>query len=99
MPVELSVGLIISIISVCFAVYSGIHSRKRDARQETKIDATQMTTIMVELKHLSTGMTEIKTELKTEVSDIKDEIKDIRERLIKMEESTKAAHRRLDGMG
>ena len=88
------VAFLISLVSVCFSIYTGISNLKRNNKKDTVEDAAQLTTVIVKLENISTGVSEIKSEMK----NVKDEVKDIRERLIIVEQSTKSAHHRLDGL-
>jgi len=86
------VALLISGVSVAFAIYAGITNMKRNQRNDTKNDATEMTTVIVKLENIGTGIAEIKSEM----TNVKNDLKETRERIIKVEESTKQAHKRLD---
>ncbi len=89
MTVELA--LVISGLSLAFAVYFGIAGIKRNQRADNQKDASEMTTVIVKLENISAGITEIKTEF----NGIKSEVKDLRDRLIIVEESTKSAWKQL----
>ncbi len=86
------VALLFSGISLAFAIYSGITNLKRNKSTDDKNDATEMTTVIVKLENIGTGITEIKAEM----NNVKNDIKESRERIIKVEESAKQAHKRLD---
>lgn len=88
------VALLISLVSVGFAVYSGIANLKRNGKKDTAEDAAQLTTVIVKLENINTGITEIKAEMK----NVKSDVQELRDRLIVVEQSTKSAHRRLDGL-
>ena len=92
MPIEMT--LLISILSVSFAVFSGIINLKRNQTHDDKLEATQLTSVIVKLENISTGVTEIKSEIKS----VKEDTKKNSERLTRVEESAKQAHKRLDGM-
>lgn len=85
---------LISAVSLAFGVYLGLHSLKRYERIDTKNEASQLTTVIIKLENISAGIAEIKSEM----SNVKCDIKEDRERLIIVEESTKSAHKRIDGM-
>ena len=91
---SIEVTILISAVSVAFALYSGISNMKRNNKQDTANDAAQLTTVIVKLENISSGVTEIKSELK----NVKNDIQDLRDRLIIVEQSTKSAHHRLDGL-
>ncbi len=90
----IEVALLISGISLAFGIYSGISNLKRNQVSDVKKDATDLTTVIVKLENIGTGITEIKTEL----TKVKNDIKENRERIIKVEESAKQAHKRLDDL-
>lgn len=85
-------ALLISGISVTFGIYQGVSNLKRNERTEAKNDASELTTVIVKLENIGDGIKEIKSEL----GNIKQDINDITVRLIKVEESSKSAHKRLD---
>ena len=88
----IEVALLISLVSVIFGVYSGIRNLSRNTQKDSADEITQMTTVVVKLENISTGITEIKSDMRS----VKTEVNDIRERLTIVEQSTKSAHKRLD---
>lgn len=92
MTIELS--LLIAGLSLAFAVYQGISNMKRNKRTDDREEAAQMTTVIVKLENINTGVTEIKAEIR----NLKTDIQELRDRLIIVEQSTKSAHHRIDGM-
>ena len=88
----IEVALLISVISVAFALYSGAVNIKRNNRKDTETETTQLTTMIVKLESIDKGVEEIKTDIR----GIKTDMKDMQERLVKVEESTKQAHKRID---
>ena len=86
------VALVISVLSVSFAIYSGVSNLKRNQKADDKNEASQLTTVIVKLENIGTGITEIQSEM----SNVKNDIKESRERIVKVEESAKSAHKRLD---
>lgn len=92
MPIEVS--LLISVLSVSFAIFVGIINLKRNQTQDDKLEATQLTSVIVKLENIAAGVTEIKSEMKS----VKEDTKKNSERLTRVEESAKQAHKRLDGI-
>ena len=86
------VAVLIAGVSLAFAIYQGVSNLKRNKAADYKNEASQLTTVIVKLENIGIGVTEIKSE----INNIKGETKDNRERLIKVEESAKQAHKRLD---
>lgn len=86
------VALVISGISVAFAIFFGVSNVKRNQRTDDKNEATQLTTVIVKLENIGTGITRIESEMVSLKSDFKED----HERLVKVEESTKSAHKRMD---
>jgi len=90
MTVEVS--LLIAVISVAFGVYSGIVSQRRNEKQDSKKDATDMTTVIIKLENIGTGIAEIKSEM----TNVKNDRKEDREKIIRLEESLKSAWKRIE---
>lgn len=90
MTLELSI--LISVVSVAFALYSGITNLKRNGKKDTAEEAAQLTTVIVKLESIRDGVAEIKSDMK----NAKGEIQELRERLVIVEQSTKSAHHRVD---
>ena len=89
---NIEMALVISALSLAFGIYQGISNMKRSQRVEDKHDASQLTTVIVKLENIGTGVSEIKSEMK----NVKDEVRELRDRLIKVEQSTSSAHRRIE---
>ena len=83
--------LIFSGLSLAFAIYQGVFNMKRDRTTSDKKEAIDLTTVIVKLEYIGTGITEIKSDIK----NTKDEVRQLRDRLIKAEDSIKSAHRRI----
>ena len=90
MDIELT--MLISLISVSFALYSGIANLKRNNVVDIKKDAAETATINVKLDTINKGVEDIKLEQKSTNKDIKD----LNERIVVVEQSTKSAHNRID---
>jgi len=90
MTIELAV--VISVISVAFAIYFGICNLKRNEKADAKNDASQLTMVIVKLESIGNGIAEIKAEM----NNVKHEAKEDREILISVRESARQAHKRID---
>jgi predicted RNase H-like nuclease (RuvC/YqgF family) len=90
LPIE--VAIVISGISLAFGIYQGVKNLNRNEKVDAKTDASEMTTVIVKLENIGTGISEIKSEM----SNVKNDIKEDRERIIRVEESAKQAHKRMD---
>ncbi len=90
----IEIAILLSVLSFAFNIWSNMTNIKRSERSDTKTEASQLTAVMVKLEIIGTGVTEIKTEL----SNVKNEVQESRERIVKVEESTKQAHKRLDSI-
>ncbi len=88
----IEVALVISVVSVMFGVYQGVSNIKRNEKADAKNDASQLTTVIVKLESIGTGIARIETEM----SNIKEDVKEDHERLVRVEESAKQAHKRLN---
>lgn len=89
---SIEISLLISVISISFALYQGIKNMKRNTTKDVEEDATQMATVIAELKNIMDGISDIKKE----ITSIKDDVKENRDRTTRLEESCKQAHKRID---
>jgi hypothetical protein len=94
MTIELS--LLLSGISIAFAVYFGITSKKRtekkDIQEEMEEKATTNTMVIIKLENIADDLKEIKRENR----ENREEMQRLSERVVKVEESLKSCHKRLD---
>lgn len=88
----IEVALLISGVSLAFALYQGITNMKRNKTQDDKQDASQLTTVIVKLENIGEGVNEIKSDMR----NIKEDVQELRERVVAVEQSTKSAHHRID---
>ena len=86
------VALLISGVSLAFALYQGITNMKRNKTQDDKQDASQLTTVIVKLENIGEGVNEIKSDMK----GVKEDVVELRERIVAVEQSAKSAHHRID---
>lgn len=84
--------LMISLGSFLVAACVAYFTVKRGKSQDDKKDTTEMTTVIVKLESISSGISEIKSDMK----NVKEDVVDLRERLAIVEQSTKSAHHRID---
>ncbi len=90
MTVEVSV--LISGLAAATAIYFGLAGYRRNQKSDIKSDTTEMTTVIVKLENISNMVTEIKSDM----AGIKNDVKEVRERIVRVEESAKQAHKRID---
>lgn len=90
----IEIALLISVLSVAFSIYFGLRNSKRNESKDIEERVADSTRINVKLDNISVTTTDVKNE----ISSMRDEMKSYNERLIKVEESAKQAHHRLDGI-
>ena len=91
---KVDISLIISLISVAFAIFFGLKNSKRTDVKDIEERVKENTKINVKLDNI--GQTT--QDIKTEISSMRDDIKSHNDRIIKLEESCKSAHHRIDGL-
>jgi hypothetical protein len=74
----IEVALLISGVSLAFGLYSGISNMKRNQRSDDKNEASQLTTVIVKLENIGTGIAEIKSEIGNVKNDVKNQGENIR---------------------
>ena len=92
--ITIEISILLSAVSVAFAIYFGLKRTKRNEKLDIKSDTAQLTTVIVKLENIGIGIAEIKAEL----FNVKNDVKEDRERIIRLEESVKQAHKRIDGL-
>lgn len=88
----IEVSLLISVLSVGFAIYMGVSNMKRNKATDDRKEATEMTTVIVKLENISNDTKEIKNELRS----VRNEVGELRERVIITEQAAKSLHKRVD---
>ena len=95
MTVELS--LLLSGISIAFAIFFGISSKSRndrkDIEQETENRTETHTLLMTKLESIAEDVKDIKRDYR----ETNAEVQNLRERVVAVEQSLKSYHKRLDG--
>lgn len=82
----------VSVLSLIVSAVVGFSAIKSRNSSDMKQETTQLTTLIVKLENINDGVMEIKADMR----NMKDDVRELRDRLIKVEESTKSAHKRLD---
>lgn len=91
---QIDVPILISFLSLCIAGAVGIAGLRRNKATDDRKEASEMTTLIVKLENINNGVNEIKSDMR----NMRNDIQDLRDRLIIVEQSTKSAHHRLDGL-
>lgn len=91
---QIDVPILISSLSLCVAGAVGIAGLRRNKATDDRKEASEMTTLIVKLENINNGVNEIKSDMR----NMRNDIQDLRDRLIIVEQSTKSAHHRLDGL-
>lgn len=87
---NVTIGLICTVLGAVAAFLT----QKRNFKQDAKEEASNYTKVETKIDYISNGVDDIRLDIKAQ--DRK--ISDISERLIRVEESTKSAHHRIDGL-
>lgn len=92
MTLEISLAVFVSVLSLCSSVFFNLKNTKRSDTKDIEERIKSDTRINMKLDNISVTM----SELKEEVTSLRDIITAHNERIIKLEQSTKSAHHRLD---
>lgn len=87
-----SVGLLCTIVGVAISYFSFERSKDKSIKDETKEDAEKAALTATKLDYISKGVDDIRIDMRLQDR----RISDISDRLIRVEESTKSAHKRMD---
>ena len=83
----IEVSLLLSGVSIAFAIFFGISTRNRNVKKDTQDE-----TILTKLENIQNTMIEVKSEM----GSYRNEMKEIREYYIRASESLKQLHKRVD---
>lgn len=87
-------SLVVAITVATFNIAKARGDRKKEQQKEAAEDVAEQTTILIELKGISNGISDIKAEINT----IKQDTKENALKLVELEQSFKSEHKRLDGI-
>lgn len=90
----IEVTVLISAVSVAFAIFFGLKSNRRNDVKEIEEKAMRDATIITKLDSISVDVKGIKDDM----SNINKKVDEIDKRVVIVEQSTKSAHKRLDGI-
>ena len=88
----IEVALLISIVSVAFSIYFGPKNSKKSDKDEIVERIARDTKTDMKLDEISSDVKEVKETVK----NIQNDVKDHEGRIVKLEASYKAEHKRLD---
>lgn len=88
----IEVALLISIISVSFSIFFGLKNNRKSDEKDIAERIARDTKTDMKLDEISSNVKEIKETVKS----IQDDVKDHEGRIVKLEASYKAEHKRLD---
>jgi predicted RNase H-like nuclease (RuvC/YqgF family) len=90
MTIEVAL-VIITGASVAFGIYQGVVNIGRDRKANDKSEASQLTTVIVKLENIGTGIARIENEM----TNLKKDVREDHDRIIKVEEAIKSVYDRL----
>jgi len=88
----IEVSLLLSGISIAFAVYFGICTKSRNAKKDTQEEAGRDAAMMTKLEIIQQNQVETKVEMK----GYRQEVDVVKTQNIRNEESLKSLHKRVD---
>lgn len=88
----IEITILISVVSVAFAIYFGLKSNRRNDTKDIEERVARETKVDIKLTEIAGDVKDIKYD----ITATKDKVNEIDRRLIKVEESSKSAHHRLD---
>jgi peptidoglycan hydrolase CwlO-like protein len=97
--ISMPIAVIISIISVAFSVFFGFFSLSFNFKNDKKANSSEFEERVRENTRINLKLDEISsntTEIKKEVTEMRRELNSHDSRIVKVEESTKQAHHRID---
>ena len=90
----IEIALLLSIVSVAFSIFFGLKNNKRTDVKDIEERVKENTRINIKLDNIGQTVQDIKTDM----SSMRNDLSIHNDRIIKVEESCKQAHLRLDEM-
>ena len=90
----IEIALLLSIVSVSFSIFFGIKNSKKSDKQEIAERIARDTRVDMKLDEINGNVRDVKDTVKS----IQNDVKDHEGRIVKVEASLKAEHKRLDEM-
>lgn len=84
--------VLVGLVGTVSGIYLGFWKAKKDSEKTIKEDTVQDTVMATKLDYISKGVDDIRLDFKAQAR----EIQDIKMDIVKLKESTKSAHHRLD---
>ena len=91
MPDFKDIATIISLLIAAAALW-------RNLRGDSESDGAQISEILVKIEIMQSDLKEIKADFKAELKSLKNDLENVKERLTIVEQPTKSAHKRIDGL-
>lgn len=88
----ISIALACSVIGAIVGIATFNSNKQKSIKQETKEESSTQTKVEMQLNYISRGIDDIKLDMKMQDKKINDLV----ERVAKLEEATKSAHKRID---
>lgn len=70
----------------------------RNIKGDSKNDGAQISEILVKMELVQSDLKEIKADFKSEIKGLKADMESLKDRVTIVEQSTKSAHKRIDGL-
>lgn len=90
----ISIALLCTVMGIIFSYLSFNRHQKRDIEKDTKEEVSEITKATQELKHVSNGINDIKLDIR----EMNRNMSNTNEKVIRLEESVKQAHKRIDSL-
>ena len=92
MPVDLKdLATILSLLIAAAALW-------RNLKGDSKSDGAQISEVLVKMELVQSDLKEIKADFKSELKSVKSDMESLKDRVTIVEQSTKSAHKRIDGL-
>ena len=89
---SVKIALVISILSVFFAIFFGAINMRRNQKNDDKQEQSDMTTVTIKLESIKADTNEIKNDIKS----VKTDVRHNSESIIRLDESLKSAWKQIN---
>jgi len=96
-----NVGLLLTLVACIVGFLTYNLAKKKEDKQEIKEDSSTQARLEMQLEYISKGIDDIKSDMQDMKKDAKEQDKkigDLLEKIARLEESLKSAHKRIDDL-
>ncbi len=95
----MEITIVIGVVGTLFGMLIGYFTFTRNRDKDVKSDAAEQAVVRTKLDSIGRGIDSMRIDFKVHETNTRSSITQLTEKVIRVEESAKQAHKRIDGIG